>query len=459
MSAEICEPTFPPGFRSHLKLIGLCRCGQECSVKCLEPMRGLEVTLPCGHIHDSPLCWQAQNPSEILCGAKVFRRVPHCEHRVELPCFVDAGADTFICEATCDVSLPCESHYCQQRCGRCTKGWRGHMEEANRFDCQLPCRRAYRTCTHRCEEPCHGDTECPPCKAACEVLCQHSTCTKRCHEPCVPCVADVCSSSCPHGNRCTLPCAAPCDWIPCSKRCAKALDCGHQCPSICGEVCSSPKYCQTCCSEDIKTRVVDLMMCEEYQQVDLDRNPCVIPPCGHLLTVQSMDSKMDMAEHYTSDRHGVIVGLLDPAKPFSQDLKVCIFCQGPLGNISRYGRIFRRRYLDDATRKVITCANRGFLPLSEVLYEEGKFLADTAREMGPTANREAAVDLFVVEASNFARGTTAADIESALASETGDENGGSGMLSCRLIKTSPVVVAELMFCGEGDGRGSHLDIP
>ena len=51
----------------------------------------------------------------------------------------------------------------------------------------------------------------------------------------------------------------------------------------------------------------------------------------------------------------------------------------------------------------------------------------------------------MVEASNFAPGTTAADIESALASETTDENGGSGMLSCRLIKTSPAVVAELVF--------------
>ncbi|KIV77312.1 hypothetical protein PV11_09118 [Exophiala sideris] len=52
---------------------------------------------------------------------------------------------------------------------------------------------------------------------------------------------------------------------------------------------------------------------------------------------------------------------------------------------------------------------------------------------------------FTVEASNFAPGTTAADIESALQGDTVDDNGGNGMLSCRVISTSPAVVAEMVF--------------
>ncbi|EXJ88665.1 hypothetical protein A1O1_05596 [Capronia coronata CBS 617.96] len=52
---------------------------------------------------------------------------------------------------------------------------------------------------------------------------------------------------------------------------------------------------------------------------------------------------------------------------------------------------------------------------------------------------------FVVEASNFAPGTTAADIESALQSDTFDDNGVSAMLSCRIVSTSPAVVAEMIF--------------
>ncbi|EXJ78018.1 hypothetical protein A1O3_09177 [Capronia epimyces CBS 606.96] len=52
---------------------------------------------------------------------------------------------------------------------------------------------------------------------------------------------------------------------------------------------------------------------------------------------------------------------------------------------------------------------------------------------------------FVVEASNFAPGTTAADIESALQSDTLDDNGISGMISCRIVSNGPTVVAEMAF--------------
>ncbi|KIW20449.1 hypothetical protein PV08_01024 [Exophiala spinifera] len=52
---------------------------------------------------------------------------------------------------------------------------------------------------------------------------------------------------------------------------------------------------------------------------------------------------------------------------------------------------------------------------------------------------------FTVEASNFAPGTTAADIESALQGDTIDDNGASGMLSCRIVATAPAVVAEMIF--------------
>ncbi|KEF63735.1 uncharacterized protein A1O9_01713 [Exophiala aquamarina CBS 119918] len=52
---------------------------------------------------------------------------------------------------------------------------------------------------------------------------------------------------------------------------------------------------------------------------------------------------------------------------------------------------------------------------------------------------------FVVEARNFAPGTTAADIESALADEILDSTGSSALLSCRLVSTTPTVIAEMTF--------------
>lgn len=46
---------------------------------------------------------------------------------------------------------------------------------------------------------------------------------------------------------------------------------------------------------------------------------------------------------------------------------------------------------------------------------------------------------FVVMAQNFAPGTTAADIESAMTPI------GGLVMSCRLLKTSPIVIAEIVF--------------
>lgn len=51
----------------------------------------------------------------------------------------------------------------------------------------------------------------------------------------------------------------------------------------------------------------------------------------------------------------------------------------------------------------------------------------------------------MVEASNFARGTTVADIESSLQHEFLDSNGASGLISCQLTQVTPYVVAEMIF--------------
>ena len=56
---------------------------------------------------------------------------------------------------------------------------------------------------------------------------------------------------------------------------------------------------------------------------------------------------------------------------------------------------------------------------------------------------------YTVTASNFAPGTTAADIESAIASDAADESGVNALLSCRLTDTLPSVVAELVFSERG----------
>jgi hypothetical protein len=51
---------------------------------------------------------------------------------------------------------------------------------------------------------------------------------------------------------------------------------------------------------------------------------------------------------------------------------------------------------------------------------------------------------WTIVASNFAPGTTAADIQATLSRDALDSDGQNGLLSCRLVSTSPTVSAELV---------------
>ena len=46
-----------------------------------------------------------------------------------------------------------------------------------------------------------------------------------------------------------------------------------------------------------------IIMCK-YGDVDLDEDPVVVLPCGHLLTMQSMDGHMELAKAYTLTESG-----------------------------------------------------------------------------------------------------------------------------------------------------------
>ncbi|ORY69045.1 uncharacterized protein BCR38DRAFT_455826 [Pseudomassariella vexata] len=341
-------------------------CGEPCLPKCVEKLRGLNITLSCGHKVSSALCWQAQNPSTIACQEKVQKTVPGCDHTLTVTCPTDVSVDAFKCGEICGEPQRC-GHSCRSECWRCRERAKGKITKVNHGICQQPCDRKYTTCPHSCKEPCHGEAKCPPCPRPCEVRCSHSKCSKLCHEPCAPCAEQTCASRCPH-IQCTMPCAAPCNWVPCSKRCEKVLSCGHQCPSLCGETCPDEKYCQICCVEDIKETEVDFIMGNQYHEIDLDEEPCLFPDCGHFIIKSNMDGLMDMKAHYKMSAEDNPVALVGTSTPFSMDeVKNCPTCRGSLRNIARYGRIVRRAMLDEATKKFMAWSNSKFLYLAEDL--------------------------------------------------------------------------------------------
>ncbi|TID01341.1 putative RNA-binding protein [Colletotrichum higginsianum] len=77
------------------------------------------------------------------------------------------------------------------------------------------------------------------------------------------------------------------------------------------------------------------------------------------------------------------------------------------------------------------------------------FSAPTNAPTGPAVKKGLSIrglaGPFAVMAQNFAPGTTAADIESAMTPVGGE------MLSCRIIKTSPLIVAEMVFATKEGG--------
>ncbi|KAL5354313.1 hypothetical protein ACLOAV_000401 [Pseudogymnoascus australis] len=335
-------------------------CGDRCDAKCQVIV--YNIPLPCGHIASQLKCHEAQAPKKVYCQVQMEQVMEHCKHRIQVRCHELPLNVDYPCSATCGAALTC-GHNCTHACKDCNPRIVGLIATTTHGGCITKCGRPYTTCSHSCNAPCHGDMPCPLCTEVCEVSCNHSKCSKLCHEPCAPCAED-CSWSCPHRGRCPLPCAVPCDLLPCSERCSKILGCGHRCPSICGEVCRDVAYCQICAHPTIKGMVVDFIMSSTFEEVDLDEDPCIVPPCGHILTLESMDGHMSMSDFYSFDSEGSIIDVKNDAEPFSaSEMKSCPTCRGPLRNLNRYSRIVRRALIDESTKKFIVWANMGFIPL------------------------------------------------------------------------------------------------
>lgn len=86
-----------------------------------------------------------------------------------------------------------------------------------------------------------------------------------------------------------MPCSAPCNRLPCSKRCTRLLPCYHRCPGICGEDCL-PDHCKEC---GMKVDAeVDMIEFKKYGEIDLDETPVVTLACGHFFTTETLDGRL-----------------------------------------------------------------------------------------------------------------------------------------------------------------------
>ncbi|CAP61981.1 uncharacterized protein PODANS_5_1320, partial [Podospora anserina S mat+] len=319
-------------------------CGEDCG-----PCRVTvtDVELPCGHIADEVECCQTPHPETIRCLHPVTKIVPDCKHKVKVPCETDVS-QYYHCPTPCEATLACGDR-CTGQCGTCQHS---HKE------CQRICRLPPSTCNHLCARKCHSGELCGSCCQPCQP----------CHKPCAPCI-EKCGWACEHMGQCSLPCAAPCDRLPCDKRCSRKLKCGHQCPSFCGEECPED-LCQLCCQDERRQRRVDVLEWKLYREVDLDDSSIVVLSCGHFFTGETLDGSLGMTQVYTTNSNGEYNGLRDIAGTLSTSgVPSCPDCRIPIRQFAtrRYNRVVNKAVMDETIKRFFVDGRRRLQELQQRL--------------------------------------------------------------------------------------------
>ena len=184
-------------------------------------------------------------------------------------------------------------------------------------------------------------------------------------------------------------CGAPCDRLPCGERCSKLLDCGHQCPSVCGEDCPTSLNCIICCTEEKKSRQVDMILFTEYQDLDVDADPVIFLPCGHFFSVSTLDGVMDLNSAYTQDQSGDYIGLQSLSTVGANNAK-CPDCRNVIHSVKRYGRLISLHCLRASERKHMMQVNTKLNLLTHSANREGldKEQLDKIMKRGEVLGRE-----------------------------------------------------------------------
>ena len=100
----------------------------------------------------------------------------------------------------------------------------------------------------------------------------------------------------------------------------------------------------------IETLVLDSCEIIRLNEVDADRDPLMVPPCGHALTLSTLDDLMDLGSYYQEQKNessGSVsyVGLKElPSGPSGE--VICSECAQPIGALFlRYGRSIKHTQL------------------------------------------------------------------------------------------------------------------
>lgn len=335
---------------------GECRfqhpCPKLCKDECGRCETLVEKSLPCGHVvqvkchlYANDLVLQGHCCKELV----TIQSFPACSHKnVQVPCHTAANGSPK-CIRPCGISLQCHrGSLCMKRCGhRGTHG--GCAETCNKPLC----------CGHKCIQRCHHGEPCEPCQQLCRAQCDHSVCSLQCRDTCAPCL-EPCTLSCKHKGGCNLICSAPCTRELCNERCDQNLQCGHRCPSVCGETCPASKFCQICGTEGRLARQLDATSNVEYRDAHVDRDPIIVLRCNHWFALSVLDRYMGLvpdsgetARHASNLRADCAPANPVPLSGEFSFVKKCPGenCENLLSEVRRYARLNKLAELRFQERK------------------------------------------------------------------------------------------------------------
>ncbi|CAH0585816.1 unnamed protein product [Chrysodeixis includens] len=269
----------------------ICDLGHVCPMKCREKCEPCKVkvlkTLPCNHDMDVDCHREPDDPAN-KCLTLVDVTLPNCGHETQKCCFVTI--DEVPCKEPCVYRLEECGHVCRRKC---------HVTDDpdhEEYNCTQPCARAKNGCTAGLIGD-RGDHQCP----------------KQCYMKCDDCHVQVKKkrSNCKHIE--STACNQNIDEVPCRKKCARIMSCGHHCKLICYEECGNCKQMVTkeipecnhkvkmecmktatreCCTKKCSRILPCGHPCKQMCREDCDQSRCtelasleVKSPCGHNVTL------------------------------------------------------------------------------------------------------------------------------------------------------------------------------
>lgn len=114
----------------------------------------------------------------------------------------------------------------------------------------------------------------------------------------------------------------------------------------------------------MKACVVDMICFETYEEHDIDADPIVCLPCGHIYSISTLDGHLGFSEVYTKESERWTATKSLRTASIYEKPKCCPNCRAGIHSVQRYGRLLRLIELRSLERKHLMAIDQALDTLS-----------------------------------------------------------------------------------------------